>query len=302
MFQVGVDIGGSHIAACLFDGIHHELVLDSKVACHVDPNWDSALVLDTWCSAISKTIAFAEADIKGIGIAIPGPFNYFEGISLITGVNKYESIYGLNIRNEVAKRLGLHSSQVRFINDASAFAIAVSKVGKAKAFDRCVAITLGTGLGASFIASKKPVFSDSSVPEGGFLYNQLIDGVMADELFSTRGLIQLYKLISGEQVNSVLDIYERIKIDPKALETFEIFGSELGRFMHPYLEKFGAEVLVLGGNISNAFQVFKEPLMTELSIDEVHLSGLMDHAALIGAALLNDDAYYAELSDLIRLM
>ncbi|WPR77782.1 ROK family protein [Algoriphagus sp. NG3] len=302
MIQVGVDIGGSHIAACLYDSIGQQLILDSRSTYHVDPNWEAGRILDTWGAAIGTTISCAQNKVAGVGIAIPGPFDYYDGISKITGVNKYECLYDMNIKIELAARLGMPVSQVRFINDASAFAIAVSTIGKAKSFDRCVAITLGTGLGASFILNRKPVFSDSQVPEGGFLYNQLVDGVMADELFSTRGLLHLYHIVSGQRATNALEIYQMAKNESKARETFQLFGQELGRFLGPFIEKFDAEVLVLGGNISNAFEYFKDQLVDELPITEVHLSGLMDHAALIGGALLVDDDYYRELSDLIKEM
>ncbi|WP_057935667.1 ROK family protein [Algoriphagus resistens] len=302
MIQVGVDIGGSHIAACLYDSIGQQLILDSRCTYHVDPNWEADRILDTWSAAISTTISCTRNKVAGVGIAIPGPFDYCEGISKITGVNKYECLFGMNIKSELASRLSMQVSQLRFINDASAFAIAVSTIGKAKSFGRCVAITLGTGLGASFIINRKPVFSHSQVPKGGFLYNQLVDGVIADDLFSTRGLLHLYHLVSGERATNALEIYQMAKSDPKAKETFQLFGQELGRFLAPFLENFGAEVLVLGGNISNAFEYFKDQLIAELPIADVYLSGLMDHAALIGGALLVDDEYYRELSDLIREM
>ena len=302
MIQVGVDIGGSHIAACLYDSMDKELILDSRSTLHVDPNWEAGRVLDTWSSAISNTISFSQHNVSGVGIAIPGPFDYYEGISRITGVNKYECLYGMNIKNELASRLSMPPSQVRFINDASAFAIAVSTIGKAKPFGRCLAITLGTGLGASFIVHRKPVFSDPLVPKSCFLYDQLVDGVMADDLFSTRGLINLYYIVSGKQASNALEIFQAANEDALARKTFQLFGQKLGRFLSPFIEKFGAEVLVLGGNISNAFEYFKDQLIAELPINEVHLSGLVDHAAMIGGALLVDDSYYQELSDVIKEM
>lgn len=302
MLQVGVDIGGSHIAACLYDSSEKRLILDSKSTCHVDPNGEADKILDTWSAAISSTISYARHKVAGVGIAIPGPFDYYEGISRITGVDKYECLYGMNIKNELATRLGMPVSQVRFINDASAFAIAVSTIGKAKSFDRCLAITLGTGLGASFIVNRQPVFSDPRVPNHGFLYDQVVDGVMADELFSTRGLLRLYHRVSGQRAANALEVFQLAKSDPKARETFQLFGQELGRFLAPFLKNFGAEVLVLGGNISNAFDYFKDQLIEELPIADVYLSGLMDHAALIGGALLVDDDYYGELSGLIKEM
>ena len=36
-------------------------------------------------------------EVKAIGIAIPGPFDYVNGICLIKGVAKYENLYGFNI-------------------------------------------------------------------------------------------------------------------------------------------------------------------------------------------------------------
>ena len=302
MIQVGVDIGGSNIAACLYDSIDKQLVLDSRSTFYVDPNWEAGRVLETWSAAISNTISFSHDKVSGVGIAIPGPFEYYEGISRITGVNKYECLYGLNVKNELASRLNMSVSQVRFINDASAFAIAVSTVGKAKPFKRCLAITLGTGLGASFIVNRKPVFSDPLVPKSGFLYDQLVDGVMADELFSTRGLLQLYYLVSGKRASNALEIFQAANKDPLARKTFHLFGQNLGRFLSPFIEKFGAEILVLGGNISKAFEYFGDQLIAELPIDEVHLSGLMDHAAMIVGALLVDDQYYRELSAVIKEM
>jgi len=302
MVQVGVDIGGSHVLACLYDNTTQKLLQDTKCSLHVDPHWEADQVLTTWSTAITNAISHFQGKVNGVGIAIPGPFNYYDGISLITGVNKYEPIYGMNIKKELAVRLKMAESQVRFINDASAFAIAVTKLGKAKGFDRCVAITLGTGLGASFIANQKPVFSDPLVPENGFLYNQYFEGVMADDLFSTRGLINLYHEVSGQRAANALEIFELAKSDERAKETFQLFGRKLGQFLSPFLINFEAEILVLGGNISNAFRYFEDSLREELPISEVHLSGLMDDAALIGGALLLDDEYYEELEDIIKVM
>ena len=42
-------------------------------------------------------------NIGGIGIAIPGPFDYGNGISLIKDLEKYESLYGTNIKETLER-------------------------------------------------------------------------------------------------------------------------------------------------------------------------------------------------------
>jgi glucokinase len=42
-----------------------------------------------------------------IGISMPGPFDYENGICLIKGQNKYEALYGLYIKGLLADKLGI---------------------------------------------------------------------------------------------------------------------------------------------------------------------------------------------------
>lgn len=60
-----MDIGGSHIAACLYDSMDKELILDSRSTLHVDPNWEARRVLDTWSASISNTISFSQDKVTG---------------------------------------------------------------------------------------------------------------------------------------------------------------------------------------------------------------------------------------------
>lgn len=61
----------------------------------------------------------------------------------------------------------------------------------------------------------------------------------------------------------------------------------MAAFASPVLEKFGADTLVLGGNISRNYPYFKETLLAGLPEGvEVRTSTLLDRAAMIGAASL----------------
>lgn len=41
--------------------------------------------------------------IDGLGFAFPGPFDYLNGISRISGVNKFESLFGSNLHKELTE-------------------------------------------------------------------------------------------------------------------------------------------------------------------------------------------------------
>ena len=47
------------------------------------------------------------AEAAGIRMAFPGPFDYERGICLIRGLDKYESLYGADLRREISGCLGI---------------------------------------------------------------------------------------------------------------------------------------------------------------------------------------------------
>lgn len=302
MYSIGVDIGGSHIAACVYNHATRALQRETLVYRKVNTASSREEIIGEWTAAITACRGKAAVDIHGIGIAMPGPFDYFEGICLIREVGKLEDLYGVNIRMALAANLEVEPSCIRFINDATAFSIAEAMSGRASAYRRTVAITLGTGLGSSFLVDGKPVIKGGNVPDGGFLYNQRYENGLADDAFSTRGIKARYHALSGKEVADVKTLCEIVSCDKNAQRTLETFGATLGRFLHPYLYSFSAEVLVIGGNIAKAFHCFGPALTQALPDMEVYVSQYGEEAAMIGGALLMDDVYYHSITDTIRLM
>ncbi|WP_051935791.1 ROK family protein [Salegentibacter sp. Hel_I_6] len=302
MYSIGVDIGGSHITSCMYE--HSNNKLNSKTLVHskVDTKASKEEILKIWIYTISKTIELAQVPIKGVGLAMPGPFDYFEGISLISKVDKFESLYRVNIRLELAKSLHIEPSEIRFINDATAFSITEALIGQATNHKRSIAITLGTGFGSSFLVNGQPIMDGKNVPQGGFLYDKWHEGHLADDLFSTRGIIKKYKELSGREVMNVKELYERSARDRNAKKVFQCFGTELGKFLKPYIVDFESSIIVLGGNIAKAFAHFEEELLLELPEVKVCVSNFGEEAAIIGSALLLDDIYYEDLKPCLKLM
>ena len=296
-YKIGVDIGGSHVASAWVDAAG--VVLEGTFAAsRVDPGAHTRQVIDCWVSTIRTTLEAAPGRTPaGIGIAIPGPFDYAQGISLITGVHKYEHLFGLHIREALLDELG-REHMIYFSGDAASFAIGECRSGFAAGFDRVIALTLGTGLGSAFLNKGQLVTEGEGVPPQGYLYSVPFRSGIAEDYFSGRWLLKTYAagvpaapgIAAPAGPTSVRELAALAASDPRAAEVFQIFGQNLGIFMERWLRHFQADCLVLGGGITRAAELFLPALTRSLrgaGLEvPVHLSGETERAALVGAASL----------------
>ncbi len=307
-YSIGADIGGSHITSAVIDLNKRKIVRDSIIEIPVDNKAEGSIIISQWSKAIGESISMVgEKNIKGVGFAMPGPFDYPGGICLIKGVPKYEKLYGINIGASVRKELKLGDDVFfRFINDASSFAVGEAWAGKASRANRSMAITLGTGFGSAFISNKAPVVRGDDVPELGCVYHIKYRNGIADDYFSTRWFTSGYESLCGIKAAGVKDVAKAARTNDSVRDLFREFGSSLGLFLAPWLNKFGAEILVIGGNISRAYDLFGESLRSGLKKNncktEVAISELKEDAALMGSAYLLDDEFWHSVKDLLRFM
>jgi len=301
---VGTDIGGSHVTCQLFDLEKHRLIENTLVRKKVNGQATDDEILNSWAEAITETCeGFVISDLAGIGFAMPGPFDYPGGIAWFENVGKFDNLHGVDVREEIQNRLQLETDfPVRFLNDAACFAVGESVQGEASKHRRLLAITLGTGFGATFIDNHLPVAGKYEIPEDGFLYRVPFRDAVADEYFSTRWFIREYESVIGRNIVGVKEIAEEAKSDKKVAAIFTTFGENLGGFLVPWLTRFEADCLVIGGNISAAYPRFEASLRNEfekgnLSI-QVYISTLQEDAALAGSAYLCDNNFYAQLNSI----
>ena len=298
---IGADIGGSHITCQLYDLEKHQLLDGTRVRMNVDSNSHKELILESWCKAIAQAAkSHGISKLAGIGFAMPGPFDYPGGIALFEGVNKFDDLKGVNIRKAIQQYFGLPDSYpVRFLNDATCFAIGESFRGEAASFRRFLAITLGTGFGACFVRDHLPVAGDDGASEDGYLYHLPFGNSNADNHFSTRWFKKIYSEKTGKEIEGARELADLCDTDPDAKEIFNVFGTNLGKFTVTWLESFRAEGLVIGGNISQAYPHFRNALETFLAdkklATRVVISGLQEDAALSGSANLCDSKLYEKL-------
>jgi glucokinase len=305
---IGADIGGSHISCAAVDLTSGKVHMETFAERSVNNQAQAAEIISVWASCLTDVLhKVPPKSVKGIGFAMPGPFDYVKGICYIKGVSKYENLYGLNVGHAIVSSLDVPENfKVRFMNDASAFAVGEAWAGQASKARKSMSITIGTGLGSAFISDKIPVVDGEEVPGIGCVYHLPYKDSIADDYFSTRWFISSYKKATGKEPKGVKEMADLAARDKAAMRLFTDFGERLGLFLAPWLNKFGAEILVIGGNISYAYnlfgEVFEQSLRKEKCTCKVALSELKENAALLGSAYLFDDKFWEAVQHALPLM
>lgn len=300
--SMGIDIGGSHITCQLFNLTSNNLVEGSKIRRKVDGNSSKNAILESWIKAIQKATSNQYLrNFAGIGFAMPGPFDYENGVAWFDkNVAKYHSLHGVDIKAEIIQRLQLPNDfPIRFLNDAASFAVGESSVEPGSKYNRIIALTLGTGFGTTFIKNGIPVAGIHGIPDDGFLYHIPFQNSIADEYFSTRWFLKEYKRNTGYEISGVKDLAKQAEKDPESMRCFKTFGKNLGSFLIPWIQKFNAECIIIGGNISKSIALFGADMENQFKAKDIKISicpsVLDEDAALIGSAKLCDDAYFSKL-------
>ena len=274
-----VDIGGSHITSGICDMKTYNIINKSITRLDVICQGTADDILSTWFTAIQETMEKVNVEICGLAFAIPGPFDYINGISYIKNLTKYDSLYGIDIRKYFSDKLDLQLSQIKFRNDAEAILIGevLKGAGAEKHIEKAIGLTLGTGFGSAFFNLAETV--DMS------LYCFPFKEGIADEFFSTRWFQKKCLELSGKHISGVKDL---IKIEDISLteEIFEEFATNLSKFMKEHLHKLKPDILILGGNIAKSANHFLPQLKVNLNFTSIKIATLGENAALVGAANL----------------
>jgi len=305
---LGADIGGTHISCAAIDLLTGKVLKETLTGREVNNQAQAGVIIAVWSQAISDVLSKVPREkVKGIGFAMPGPFDYVKGISYIKGVAKYENLYGFNITDAISKSLGMPEGfLIRYMNDASSFAVGEAWAGSAAKANRSLSITLGTGFGSAFISNRIPIVDGPEVPKLGCIYHLPYEDGIADDYFTTRWFLRRYKSITGKELSGVKELSELAANDKIVRDLFTEFGDKCALFLAPWLKKFKAEILVIGGNISHAYglfgDIFEERLKRENCNCEVALSELKEDAALMGSAYLLDDNFWKSVQHALPLM
>ena len=292
-YALGLDVGGTHITTAVI-AINEMKVLDFSVHKEsFDSNLPADEILDVWEKAIHSSWKNSGIEkLKGLAICMPGPFDYESGICWIKDQAKYEHFYSLNIRELIRERLNLPNDlPIVFDNDANCFGKGEFFKNVENSSKKLMAVTLGTGLGASFIDNGNAIDSGTQVPADGELYNLPFKTGIAEDYVSARGLISRYNSASGIEISNGLELFSLANTgDVMAIKVFEEVGADLAKIVIPWLKSFGADSFIIGGKIANASDYFLPAFQQKIkdSGSEVNILVSTDNeiAALLGATSL----------------
>jgi glucokinase len=287
---LALDIGGSHVTAARVNLTEGTLLEGSLVHRAVAHTAAAPELIAAWSGAALE--AAGETPVSGIGVAMPGPFDYRSGVSRMA--HKFAALEGQNVGDRLRaawQATPLEGAPVGFENDGALFALGEAWAGAGRGARRVVGITLGTGFGSGFVADGT-VCTGGDAPPDGAVWNLPFRGGIAEDFVSGAAISRDYQVRTGRNSGAEQVAEAARRGDAEAQATFEDFGATLAAALGAVLERFHAERLVVGGNVARSFDLFSASLERHLRGVEVRRSQHFERAALLGAArLMAEDAH-----------
>jgi len=276
---IASDIGGTHITAALVDIGRWQVIPSSTTRYPVDSHADAKSILSAWAAPFNEVISHHYTEGSPfIGIAVPGPFDYENGISHMRDQDKYDNLYGMDIRAELAERTGVSGNDIRFINDAAAFLQGEVFAGKHDGHDKMLGITLGTGLGSA-IWKKGCSAIDADLWKTPYLDSNM------EEHLVTRWFVRRTAQ-KGVKVSGLRELLQLRDQHAFVEDILDEYSHHLLQFLTFFSEKEQTNRFIIGGNISRAWDIFRDFNPEAYGRFDIHISRLGEDAALIGAAAL----------------
>ncbi|WP_442002914.1 ROK family protein [Paenarthrobacter sp. RAF54_2] len=297
-----LEIGGTHVTAALVMARPHlstswRVVSGSitRRSLHAGSSADD--LLDALAAAANS---LGRDHARLWGIALPGPFDYATGMGMYRDVGKFDQLRGVNVGSELAARFDHPHDGMAFLNDADAFGIgafALSRGDAARGMaERAVCITLGTGIGSTFLQGGLPVKAGHLVPLGGNCYNLSFQGRPLEDTASRRAIRWAYAEATGSLGTEPPDVHAIAQLSRKgdtvASRVLERAFAAVGTATGPYLRKFGAQELMVGGSMAGSWDIVEPALRSGITSAVPALRRLLitnaehfEEASLAGAAI-----------------
>jgi glucokinase len=275
-----LEVGGTHVTGAMIDPCGWTVLQSTRY--RLDPDSEAEALLDRFWRAGNSLRAPAGSRW---GVAMPDPFDYERGVGQFEGVGKFAALRGVPVGAELGSRL---RGDMAFLNDADAFVLGEWAAGAAHGARRVTGITLGTGVGSGWVVDGEIV--DPGLPPGGRLHRMTIDGRPLEDVVSRRAIRSAYAAAGGDAAADVKQIAEAARDGDEPAE--RVLGSamtHLGRVVARCVANFAADVLVIGGSISAAWDVleaaFRAGAADAGALPPVAIAQDSESAPLIGAAL-----------------
>jgi glucokinase len=301
-FSIGVDIGGSKIAAGIVDG---NTKLICKKSLPFPHSGDPRASVDVISSLIDALVSENHLDITGarcIGLAVPGSIDYDRG-SVIDAYNL--GYHDFPLVNLVQQRYP--GMNVYVENDANAAALAEYYCGAFRGHASGLLITIGTGIGGGLVTDGKLFiggmkhgfeFGHATLVFGGEQCTCGHDGCI-EAYCSAAALVRegrraaeahhesaMYTRANGDisNINAKLVMDCARTGDEQAVEIYHKFTDYLGASVCTAIALFDPEVIAFGGGVSNDGEFLLAPIRAYAE----KYAFFRSHAKIVAAEMHND--------------
>jgi glucokinase len=302
--HIGIDLGGTNIAAALVDD---EGAIKERVSIPTNAKGGLDAVVGGLFSVCEILTHAREIPLLSIGIGVPGAVNDKTGDVIFTA---NLPITGVNLSHDLQKHFGC---PVRLGNDANCAALGEATTGAAKNTQISVFVTLGTGVGGGIIIDGKLFtgFGGAAGELGHVVTEQ--DGRECgcgrrgcwETYSSATGLIKTATELMYEHRYSMMWelAYGKIEL-VNGRAVFDAYRADdaaaklaVGRYLKHLavgfvniINTFEPEVISVGGGISNSWDVIDEPLNALVDAEKFSRHGNEDEQTRIVRATLGNEA------------
>lgn len=262
---LSIDAGGTFLKAALV--LHNgTIVKNSFLRVPVDSNGSADHIQNAYTQLAvlgMKKACEHDLSLSAVGVCIPGPFDYDNGISLMT--HKYASIRDVPIRPWI--REGVGNIPIRFLHDSHAFLLGALWNNCFNEFQQVAGVIIGTGLGFASLINGK-IYTNGQGGPGISIFSRPYRDNTSEDYVSRRAIISRYRTLSSD-VSEGLDVVDIAHFarqgHPVAISAFSEIGLYLGEILHDIMHDNGFECLLLGGAISKSADLFLPSLKNSLS-------------------------------------
>lgn len=289
---IGAIIEDTYFSAGLVNLQTRKIVENSLRRRKIDPKSPKEALISSWANILKEVSIYSKNKDLKLGLGILGPCDYQTGVFLNNDHARYGSLFNSNVKELLAKELGISPSEIRLINDSVCFFQGEVFGGAVRYYERSFGVTLGMGLGSAFYSKGKVVDAN--------LWSAPFKGGRAEDFLSVKYLLTRFKDSSGIEVK---DLAEMKTFDsPYVQQVFNEFADNLSEFLAEVIVAKNPEAILIGGHMQASNRFFFDRLISNLKSKNyttpVLRTYLGEVATVIGAAsvwrnedLLEKDSY-----------
>jgi len=275
---IGIDLGATNIRGAVVSGNS----LSDIVAVRIHSDGEVEDVLGDIYHVVDRLI---REGVEAIGIGVPSVVDVEEGI--VYDVQYIPSWVEVPLKKILESRYG---KPVFVNNDANCFARGEYYFGKGRGAGSMIGLTLGTGLGGGVIINGK-LFAGHNCGAGEFGLLPYKDNVL--EYYASGSFFKNLYGLDG------VEVFEGASNgDARSLPLYGELGVHVGQGIKAVIYTYDPELIVLGGSVSKAYDLFRDAMWKEIrtlaygkSAERIRVEvSDLKNSGILGAAALYYDA------------